>query len=846
MSAIVDEQQRIEAALSFIPPGIEREQWWRVAAALKHELGDGGFDLFDQWSQGDAGYVPADSRDTWRSLRSGGGITIGTLFAVAKEYGFELSQHKADFIDSVELTRRRAERAAAVALEEEKRIKAASHAAALALAVWSKAGPVQADHPYLSRKGVNAVATLREIEVEKLEGVIGYKPESGGERLTGRILIAPVKIGGKLSTIEMIDGDGRKVALYGGLKSGGYWAAGAISESAARILISEGVATGLSAYQCTSDATIAALSCGNLTKAAEAMRVQHPCAEIVILGDIGNGEEKAREAAAAVGGAVAWPDFGPDRPEGATDFNDMHAMFGADAVKRAINSAKVVGESGAHDAGDVDASVWPKPQPLSLAVPPEEYPVESLPPCIRAAVEEVCGFVKAPLPLVASSAIAALSLAIQAHVDVKRAERLTGPTGLYMLTIADSGERKSTCDGFFTKAIRDYEVEQAEAAKPLQKDFQADIGAWEAKYAGIKEKIKQESKAGKSTSSFEADLRDLEHGKPEAPKVPRLIYADATPEALAFSLGKLWPSGGVVSAEAGIVFGSHGMGSDSVMRNLATLNQLWDGNSLTIDRRTTDSYTVRGARLTVALQVQEATIRSFFEKSGALARGTGFLARFLVAWPQSTQGSRPFTEPPQHWPHLATFNQRIAAILREPAAMDDDGCLTPLMLTLSPEAKSAWVDFHDAIEGQLSSGGELYDVRDVASKSADNAGRLAALLHVFSGSTGPISADAFESASSIVAWHLSESRRFFGEIAMPDELAQSARLDRWLVEYCLRERTQMVSKRHAQQYGPVRKSEKLDAAIKELSDLDRLRIDRDRKQIIIKVNPAVLMKGAAK
>ena len=34
------------------------------------------------------------------------------------------------------------------------------------------------------------------------------------------------------------------------------------------------------------------------------------------------------------------------------------------------------------------------------------------------------------------------------------------------------------------------------------------------------------------------------------------------------------------------------------MRNLAMLNQLWDGASLTIDRRTTESFTVRGARLT--------------------------------------------------------------------------------------------------------------------------------------------------------------------------------------------------------------------------------------------------------
>ena len=191
------------------------------------------------------------------------------------------------------------------------------------------------------------------------------------------------------------------------------------------------------------------------------------------------------------------------------------------------------------------------------------------------------------------------------------------------------------------------------------------------------------------------------------------------------------------------MFGSHGMGKDSVMRNLATLNQLWYGTSLTIDRRTSESFTVKGARLTIALQVQEPTLREFFSKSGALARGTGFLARFLVAWPASTQGYRPFAEAPAHWPALAVYNQRLAAILSQPEPIDDDGALSPAMLSLSPEAKRAWVEFHDAIECQLASGGDLYDVRDVASKTADNAVRLAALFQMFEQGTGAVSGQCF-------------------------------------------------------------------------------------------------------
>ena len=237
------------------------------------------------------------------------------------------------------------------------------------------------------------------------------------------------------------------------------------------------------------------------------------------------------------------------------------------------------------------------------------------------------------------------------------------------------------------------------------------------------------------------------------------------------------------------------MGKDSIMRNLALLNVLWDGGTLSIGRRTSESFTVRGARLTVALQVQDATLRSFFDRSGGLARGTGFLARFLVAWPESTQGYRPFTDPPSSWPALAAFNARIAAILDQPAPIDDAGALTPTMLLFTADAKAAWVAFHDAIEGELRTGGELYDVRDVASKSADNAARLAALFQVFEGGGGAINAESFESASRIAAWHLNEARRFFGELALPAELANAARLDTWLIEHCRRERTHIVPRR---------------------------------------------------
>ena len=260
---------------------------------------------------------------------------------------------------------------------------------------------------------------------------------------------------------------------------------------------------------------------------------------------------------------------------------------------------------------------WPDPLPLVAQVAAEAYPLDALPDIIRAAVEEVQAFTKAPIPMVASSALAALSVAVQAHIDVKRADKLSGPVNLFLLTIADSGEHKSTCDGFFSSPIKDYDREQAEL-EAWTTTLCAQVAAWKAEQEGLLAAIKQAVKSGKpvkgkSVEDLKKELLTLELDKPEPPRVPNLGRGDDTPENLAYVLAHEWPSAGVITAEAGIVFGSHGMGTDSVMRNMVFLNTLWDGGTHTVGRRTSESFIVRGARLTMGLQVQEATLRSFFD-----------------------------------------------------------------------------------------------------------------------------------------------------------------------------------------------------------------------------------------
>ena len=291
-------------------------------------------------------------------------------------------------------------------------------------------------------------------------------------------------------------------------------------------------------------------------------------------------------------------------------------------------------------------------------------------------------------------------------MDVKRAEGLTGPTSLLLLTIADSGERKSTCDKFFTEPIHDYERQQTEAAQPACADYRAALAAWESSQTGIKDDIRQRAKKGHTVETQHHELRRLEGDKPVPPRVPRLLRLDETPENLAWVLAREWPAAGVMSAEAGIVFGAHAMGKDSIMRNLALLNILWDGGTLAIGRRTTESFTVQGARFTVALQVQEATLRSFVERSGSPGsrhRIPGPLSARLARVPRRGSACSWRRPPPGRGCRHSVSVSLGYWKRRRP--LTRTGHSHPSSSPLDPEAKQAWVRFHDEVERQLCTGG---------------------------------------------------------------------------------------------------------------------------------------------
>ncbi len=316
-------------ALAFIPSNLARDEWARVGMAIKSEFPDeGGFDLFFEWSQTADNFNPKDCRTAWKSFKTGGAVTIGTLIHLAKSHGYEPSKDGQEAVkpSPEAVAQRQRQRDEAQAREAEALRLRHDAAAAVAVAEWGVASD-QGESAYLVRKGVKAH---------------GLRFGAGGA------LLVPLRdVNGTLWNVQTVYPDGKKLFIKDGRKSGLWHLVGDVTAAAgAALLVAEGYATAASLHAATGLPVAVAFDAGNLGKVATAMRQLYHAALLVLCGDDdkatqaktghNTGKEKATAAAVAVQGVAVFP---VDLPEGGSDFNDMHQAQGLQAVRVCVLSA---------------------------------------------------------------------------------------------------------------------------------------------------------------------------------------------------------------------------------------------------------------------------------------------------------------------------------------------------------------------------------------------------------------------------------------------------------------------------------------------------------------------------
>ncbi|HIC8785369.1 MULTISPECIES: YfjI family protein [Enterobacter cloacae complex] len=425
------------------------------------------------------------------------------------------------------------------------------------------------------------------------------------------------------------------------------------------------------------------------------------------------------------------------------------------------------------------------------------FPVQVLPLIIRNAVYEVTQNTQAPSALVAASALGAISLACQNGIDVCRFNHLRSPVSLFLLTLADSGERKSSVDKALMKPLYDLEEQRF-----IQ--YMRDYAVWEnnmqvfnAQKKALTSKMKSEIRCNKNASATEAQLKAFLETRPAEPVRFKLMFNDATPAAIKDFLCGQWRAIGMMSDEGGTIFSSH------TINELPFVNKMWDGAILSVERKCNPERLIKDARVTLSVMLQPVIFKAYQERKGDMAKGVGFFARCLICQPDSTQGYRQISSPVTSSEHLPVFHKRLMEIITENLVRHDEN--ERECLVFCSEAEQRMIEFYNKVESEMGMFGCLSDFKDYASKVAENMARMAALLHYFEGRGGDISLIAVDAAIQIISWYVDEYLRLFSQHQKLTLVGTEANeLYSWIKEYCIRNMIPYLRKNTILQYGPNR------------------------------------------
>jgi hypothetical protein len=397
---------------------------------------------------------------------------------------------------------------------------------------------------------------------------------------------------------------------------------------------------------------------------------------------------------------------------------------------------------------------WPDPEPLDIDEgTPAEFPLDALPLMMREAAADIIKATKCPAALAGASVMAASSFAVQNHFDVAFKGGMERPVSLMILTIAASGERKSTVDSFALEGVREYQK------------------AKRREHAAREKNILEEKKAGIEPS-------------PSLPE-PTAILANATLQGIFRTFHEGQPSLALFSDEGGEFLGGHSMKAENRLGSMAGLSKFWDGTDQSYKLRGTaqksETLYARAPRLAVHLQAQPVAMMPFL--SDPVARGQGILARMLMHKPSSTIGKRFQTYEewikPSRTVAIQSFALRIHDMAGRPYALSDEGGVRRTTIPLQPEADLALWHYAEEIEKHLAPAGDLSGLSDLVNKLPEQAARIAGVFAAFDGQ-GTVTRRTMEDAIAVASYFLSETVRLARLAPQEEGLADAMAIARWL------------------------------------------------------------------
>lgn len=432
-----------------------------------------------------------------------------------------------------------------------------------------------------------------------------------------------------------------------------------------------------------------------------------------------------------------------------------------------------------------------RPMPLFRLLPPAPvYPVDALGPILAPAAKAIAEQAQCAIACAANSVLAVASLAAQgrANAILPIGQGKPTPLSIYLMTVLESGERKSTADSFALKPVRDFERELAEAEQSERLAYQSALAAHETAAKRLHQKHKHDR------ATLQAALIDLG----PAPLSPLLSILAPSGDQTFEGLFKIYlqgrPSLAMLCDDGASFLGGHSLKAENKAGTTANLCRAWDGSRLERVRSMDGISVLYDRRLAAHIMIQPGVASDFL--SDDKFADQGLIARFLLSAPASLAGSdaRLRSEDAQAEraaaaaaaKDLADYNVAVGRLLRAPirwknqndrsAGVELDG------LSLSEDSRHLYVRLHNATMEAVGPGQPLEFVKPFANKLTENAVRIAGILTLIADPDAiEIDAAKLADAAMLTRYYADEAVRLTDTAATDPAMKRADTLRRWLL-----------------------------------------------------------------
>lgn len=353
---------------------------------------------------------------------------------------------------------------------------------------------------------------------------------------------------------------------------------------------------------------------------------------------------------------------------------------------------------------------WRPPIPFDEVELPH-FPVDAFPASLRDWVKSVAKNTATPVDMAAVCTLAVLSCALQGKYAVYAKEGYAEPLNLYILLIANSGERKSAVVRLMTEPIYRYEDRENEERGQIIAQEQAEMERLKSQILALKQN-------GKGADATELMKRCREMEK-NPTKMLRMLADDVTPEALTSMIAENNGILTIISTEGGLFDTFAGRYSNTL--SIDTILKAYSGDRIRVDRKGRESEVINNPALTLLLSAQSNVLDGLMQNAAFKSRG--LTARILYSKPKSKIGTRKFDTPDYSAKLKAYYDALVERLLDIPYDKNN----RVHRLCLSESAYQEISDYFDWLEPQLTE--ELQNMDGWAEKAVGNTLRIAGLLH---------------------------------------------------------------------------------------------------------------------